>query len=220
MLIHALLVMHIAVLGYWLGAELVINSDFRFMSRAWSMPWEERDRLLDQVLNTDQHVRYALILQAGSGTVLAALMDYLPGGQRLAIAATALMLAWLLLVEATHRLRRSSAGERLAKIDLGLRYLLSAILVSIMLGAALGRLAMPAWLAAKLGLFAGVVLCGVAIRLALIHFYRAWWALRDAGSSERTEAMIRLAYWRATGILILLWLFIAGIVLLSVLKPT
>ena len=79
MLINVLLVLHIAVLGYWLGAEFVINSEFRFVCRAASMPFEERKRLMEHVMDVDQHVRYALVLQVGLGTVLSALLGYFPG---------------------------------------------------------------------------------------------------------------------------------------------
>ena len=63
MIAHTLLVFHIAVLGYWLGSELVINSTYRHVAWAADMPFEQRDRLMDHVMDADQHVRYALLLQ-------------------------------------------------------------------------------------------------------------------------------------------------------------
>lgn len=59
-----ILVFHIAVLGYWLGSELVINSTYRYVSYSRNMPFDERQRLMDHVMVVDQHVRYALVLQA------------------------------------------------------------------------------------------------------------------------------------------------------------
>ena len=72
MLIQAVLVAHIIVVGYWLGSDLVINSTFRYVSRTASLPFEERERLMDHVMDVDQHVRYALILQVWLGTTSAA----------------------------------------------------------------------------------------------------------------------------------------------------
>jgi len=72
-----LLAIHIAVLGYWLGSELVINSTYRYVSYSGDMPFAERARLMEHVMHVDQHVRYALALQATLGTALAALA---PGG--------------------------------------------------------------------------------------------------------------------------------------------
>ena len=74
MLVQALLVAHIAVLGYWLGAELVINSTYRYVSWSAAMPFPERDRLMQHVMDVDQHVRYALVLQAGLWLLIGAIV--------------------------------------------------------------------------------------------------------------------------------------------------
>lgn len=84
MLEQVLLVIHIAVLGYWLGAELVINSTFRYVCYETSVPFTKRSRLMNHVMRVDQHVRYALILQATLGTALAALQGIIPGGETVA----------------------------------------------------------------------------------------------------------------------------------------
>ena len=42
MLLTVLLVAHIAVLGYWLGSELVINSTYRYVSYGRHVPFAER----------------------------------------------------------------------------------------------------------------------------------------------------------------------------------
>ena len=80
MLQKTLLVAHIVVLGYWLGADLVINSTYRYVSWSHGMPFAERSRLMDHVMHVDQHVRYALVLQLALGISLAALNGYLPFG--------------------------------------------------------------------------------------------------------------------------------------------
>ena len=82
---QALLVAHIAVLGYWLGSELVINATYRYVSCADAMPFAERDRLMEHVMHVDQHVRYALVLQAALGTALAVTYGYIPGGRDVAV---------------------------------------------------------------------------------------------------------------------------------------
>jgi len=220
MLLQALLVAHIAILGYWLGSELVINSTFRYVSSSSGMPFAERDRLMDHVMDVDQHVRYALVLQAGIGTVLAALYGLFPGGAPLAIGAAVATVLWLALVEATHRLRRTDAGRRLAALDRRVRYALAAVFVALGMAAVGGAIrAMPAWLGWKLVAFAGVIACGIGIRFALMGFYRTWDEVAREGTSEERERSIRTTYVRATSLLGLLWLFIAVITALSVSKP-
>jgi hypothetical protein len=218
MLLNALRVAHIAVLGYWLGAELVINSTYRYVSWSAGMPFDERDRLMDHVMDVDQHVRYALILQAGLGTVLAALLGYLPGGTALAIGAAVIAAAWLALTEAAHRLRRSPAGKLVATGDRGVRYAAVAALLVLWASVLAGVVALPPWFAWKLLMFAGVIACGIGIRGQLMRFYVTWRRIAADGSSARLERDIRRTYVAATSILVTLWLFIAGMVLLSVYK--
>ncbi len=217
--VQLLLVAHVAVLGYWLGAELVINSTYRYVSRAAAMPFAERDRLMQHVMDVDQHVRYALILQVGLGTALAALLGYAPGGAQLAVIAAVLSVAWLALVEAAHRARQTPAGTGLAALDRAVRYLVIAALLGVAGAAALGEFALPRWLAWKLVLFAGVIACGLGIRVALIAFFRVWGDVARQGSGPALELRVRRTCDRATAVLAVLWLFVTAIVGLSLLKP-
>lgn len=219
MLIQALLVAHVAVLGYWLGADLVINSTYRYVAGASAMPFAERDRLMQHVMDVDQHVRYALVLQAGLGAALAALLGYVPGGALLAVAAALLAAAWLGLIELAHRMRSGPAGKVLAALDRAVRYLAMAILLGLAGAAFLGEADLPRWLAWKLALFAGVIACGLGIRVALIAFFRAWADVARDGSRPALELEVRRACVRATLVLVGLWVLIAAIVGLSVLRP-
>jgi hypothetical protein len=218
-ILQALLVAHIAVLGYWLGSELVINSTFRYVSRSAQMPFAERNRLMDHVMDVDQHVRYALVLQAGLGTILGAQYGYFPGGAATAWSAAVMTLAWLALVEVTHHRRATPAGARLAAFDRGIRWLAIAVLVAVAAAAISGRLSLAPWLAWKMLAFAGVIACGLAIRFWLMRFYRTWAVIRRDGSSEAREREIRAVYLQATRVLGVLWAFIAVITALSIAKP-
>ena len=214
-----LLVAHIAVLGYWLGSELVINSTYRYVSFGSGMPFAERSRLMEHVMHVDQHVRYALVLQFGLGFALAALYGYLPGGPASAWLAGAACVVWLGFVEAVHRLRHAAVGKTLGNIDRVSRYLLMAVLVAIACGLIGGSWNMPLWLRIKLALFAGVMASGVGIRLALISHFRTWKIMAAEGPSDASNAIIRATCIKATSVLLVLWLFIAAIVVVSVCKP-
>lgn len=220
MLPQILLVAHIAVLGYWLGSELVINSTYRYVSYGSGMPFAERSRLMDHVMDVDQHVRYALVLQFGLGFALAALYGYVPGGTGMAIAAGVLAAFWFAFVEIIHHIRTTPAGKRLAAIDRGSRYIIMALLIAIAVGLVGGRWDMPLWLRLKLALFAGVMASGVGIRFALISHFRTWAVMAREGPTDQTNAIIRRTYVKATSVLVLLWIFIAGIVAVSVWKPS
>lgn len=216
---QALLAAHIAVLGYWLGSELVINSTYRYVSYADAMPFAERDRLMEHVMHVDQHVRYALVLQAALGTALAAAYGYVPGGRGVATGALALGALWLVCVEAVHRLRHAAVGRTLAAIDRGSRYVQMALLLALAAGLIGGAWPIPLWLRWKLAAFAGVMASGIGIRFALIAHFRTWATMRQDGATPATNAIIRRTYVVATSVLALLWLFIAVIVALSLWKP-
>lgn len=219
MLLQVILVAHIIVVGYWLGSDLVINSTFRYVSRTPTLPFAERDQLLDHVLDVDQHVRYALVLQLWLGTTLGALYGYLPGGVRLAWIATLLGLAWLALVEATHRLRKRPVGNALGRLDRGLRYLAITVLAVIAVGTFYGYWSISGWLAVKLELLAAVMASGLGIRFELVRYFRVWGSIRTGGSSDELEQQLRGRYASSTAFLVLLWLFVATIVAVSIIKP-
>jgi hypothetical protein len=206
-----LLVLHIAILGYWLGSELVINSTYRFICFRDDLPFAARDALTDHLMDVDQHVRYALILQLTLGVMLMAQAELV--ASELFWIALILGAAWLLLVEVVHRMRKCDMGRKLAAFDRGLRYVVLAGLLGFAIFAEL-----PLWLKLKLAAFAGVMACGVAIRFWLIRHFRVWGDMVRLGPTERGNAIIKRTYWQATATLGFLWLFIALATILAIWK--
>ena len=79
--------------------------------------------------------------------------------------------------------------------------------------------ALAGWLAVKLALFAGVIVSGLGIRFELVHYFAVWNTIRLEGSSEERERLLRRRYKSSTTVLVLLWLLVATIDVVSVLKP-
>ncbi len=123
------------------------------------------------------------------------------------------------VVEVVHRLQAKPLGKSLATLDRRSRYVLIGVLVGIALGLIGGAWSMPAWLRWKLACFAAVMACGVGIRLSLLSHFRTWTAMERDGPSAEANAIVRQVYLRSTAILVLLWFFIAAVVILSVQKP-
>jgi hypothetical protein len=220
MITNVLMVLHIAVLGYWLGSELVINSTFRYACFADDMTFAARDRLMGHVLDVDQHVRYALALQLVLGALLAGELGYIPGGATSMAIVAGLGALWLGFIEVAHRRRQQPAGAHLARFDRLSRYGLMLALAWVTLaGNDMWDWALPLWLRLKIGLFIGVMLCGVAIRFALIALFKAWRQLAADRPEPAAEQTIRRIYWQATRYLLVLWGLILAIVILSVVKP-
>lgn len=208
-----LLAIHIVVLGYWLGSDLVINSEYRFIVHRHDLPVAARQEMTDHLMKVDQHVRYALVLQAMLGTMLLAGLGLLPAS--LGGIALVAGLSWLGLVEATHRTRKSALGLRLALLDRVVRYGLALALLAL----AFTQADWPVWLRLKLGLFAGVIGCGVLIRFQLIRHFTVWSKVLSDGSTPEREASLLATYRRATTILACLWLQVFTIAMLAVLRP-
>ena len=110
------------------------------------------------------------------------------------------------------------SGSTMALIDRMMRYVLISVLVLIFLLSTFGMIALEFWLALKLFFFACVMACGLIIRLFLIKFFKQWAKMKEHGSSESDEVIIRDVYVKATSTLVALWLFIAAIVWLSFVK--
>jgi len=216
---HWVYIAHVAVLGYWLGSELVINSTYRYACYHDELAVPDRLKLMQHVMNVDQHVRFALALQVVLGMILAASLGYLPGGSDLIVVAAMFGAAWIAYIIAVHRLRHRPAGPWLARIDRGLRYLLIAVFLAVGLRVAGTTWPLPDWLRWKLLIFAGVITCGVAIRLILIRQFRSWSSLEQGGPSTALNDDIRRKYWQATSVLGLLWALILAILVLSVTRP-
>ncbi|MDX1517383.1 MAG: hypothetical protein R3288_11115 [Woeseiaceae bacterium] len=217
---HLLIVIHVVVLGYWLGADLVINHTYRYVAYRSDMPTDERAKLMSHVLDVDQHVRYALIIQLTLGLAIAARIGYVPGGNALAYGAGVLALGWLAFIEFVHRLRYSATGRTLATVDRASRYVLIAVLSLFAIGLIGGQWPTPAWLRWKLGLFAAVMACGVGIRLILIEHYRVWAIIERRGATRAANLKLRHIYRRSSAVLALLWILIIAIAALSVAKPS
>ncbi len=214
-----LLVAHIAVLGYWLGSELVINSTYKYVSYSGDMPFAERARLMDHVMHVDQHVRYALVLQAGLGFMLAISYGFIPGGDTVFWTAGISMIAWLAFVEAVHRMSHSNVGIVFALIDRVSRYVLIGLFLALAFQIIGGSWPAPLWLRIKFGLFAGIIASGVGIRFALIAHFRTWKIMAEDGVTDDRNEIIKRTYVKATSVLGLLWIFITAIVIVSIWKP-
>lgn len=219
MLLQILLVAHIGIVGYWLGSELVINSTYRYVCFGAQLPFPERNRMMEHVMGADQHVRYALALQVATGFALATLYGFIPGGSTAAWIAAIFGVLWLAFIETVHRLRHARASRRLGAIDRASRYVLMAVLICISVGVIGRGWGTPGWLRLKLALFAGVMACGVGIRIALIAHFRVWKVMAQNGPDESCNALIRSIYVKATSILGLLWALIICMVVISIWKP-
>lgn len=212
--------LHVLVMGYWIGSDLVVNQLTHFTARSSWLEGGARGRLWDFLLHVDQHPRNALILSMPLGLTLAAWLGLSP------IRGPWLALAWLLSglwfwhMWRVHLRGATPAGQRLRAWDWRIRYLVIA--ASLAAGAASLATGYPFaanWLALKVLLFAGVVACGLGIRYYIREYLKVWPEVLAGRSTPAIEAMLRGSMVRGTWVLALLHAQLWAIGLLGVLKP-
>lgn len=212
--------MHVLVMGYWIGSDLVVNALTHYTASASALSGVERKRLWDFLLDVDQHPRNALIFSVPLGLTLASMLGLVAiHGAGLAIV-WVLCAAWFWFMWVTHWKRNAPTGRVWAKWDWRLRYVLIAAAVGVGLCSLItGRPFAAPWLAWKVLLFGGVLTCGIGIRYYIRKSYAAWpriWAEKPEPGDEK---IVRTAMWHGTYVLWTLWVLLIIIGYLGAAKP-
>jgi hypothetical protein len=212
--------LHVAIMGYWLGSDFVLNALTHYFKNAHSMPVAERLKLWDFLLLVDQHPRNALILSLPLGFHLAADLELSPiKGEWLAVVWVASII-WFIFIWVLHFQVGKPAYRPLSQLDLSLRYGLIFMLFVIGASSVIGHAPLAAkWLGAKVALFALIIACGMGIRYYIAQVYRVLPHLKANGSTPETEAVITHALNWGSYVLYGLWAMIFIIGYLGAAKP-
>lgn len=212
--------LHVLVMGYWIGSDLVINALTHYVVRADGLPPAERKRFWDFLMHVDQHPRNALILSVPIGFTLAQQIGLVHLDDAALIVLWVGSAAWFAQMWVTHWRREAPSGQALAKWDWRIRYVLIAAFVAIgVQSLVLGAPIAAPWLAWKTILFAGVLCCGIGIRHGIRKCYPAWPRIWAGRGTPEDEAQVRKALMQATYVLWLLWTLLFAIGWLGVAKP-
>lgn len=211
---------HIAVWGYWIGSDLVVNQLTHYLTKAERMEGAERDRLWHFLLDVDQHPRNALILTLPLGLTLASLLGIVALGTWGLAILWGLSGVWFAFMWRVHLRGHTAQGPALRTWDVRIRYALIALalIVAIWSLVAHGPIA-AGWVAVKLMLFAGAMAAGIGIRLYIIEFLKAWPQIVTQGSTPEREAAIRGSMRRATWVLVALHAMLLGAAWMGYAKP-
>lgn len=212
--------LHVLVMGYWIGSDLVVNQLTHYTARASGLPGVERKRLWDFLLDVDQHPRNALIFSVPLGLTLASMLGLVAIRGAGLVAVWTLSTLWFWFMWQTHWKHRTPEGRTWAKWDWRLRYVLIAGAVGTGVVSLLtGQPFAAPWLAWKVILFGGVLTCGIGIRYYIRKAYVAWPRIWAGAPDPGDEAIVRSAMWRGTYVLWMLWLLLAVIGYLGAAKP-
>jgi len=192
MIDHLWLLIHVVVLGYWLGTDLAVY----YVSGAISdsrRPPAVRVYAARTMLLLDMVPRSALILTLLSGGMLAAQRWLGLSGSVVLWLWPVLMLAWLALTWQVYR--RGSEARIATRIDWAVRGLVVAacLALAVVLGRGLWSYPVLSWLAVKLVLMAWIILLGLVIRVQLKPFAALFAKVAAGQADEATDrALARL----------------------------
>lgn len=200
-----LTLLHLLGLVYWLGADLGVFYSSFVLSDSSRSP-EVRVSAARILFALDQAPRICMTLMLPLGVHLAAVTGYmqLPGW---AVAAVwALGLGWLAMVLVLHFLGHGRDLRVLTRFDFGFRLVLAAALLAYAGMAIAGQVASATpWAGWKLAIFAGMVLCGLGVRLRLRPFGPAFARLLAGDPSPADNAAIRRSIGGTRPLVVLIW---------------
>lgn len=199
-MITLLLYIHVLALVYWLGGDLGTFLASRYITRG-DLGVEARQTAFAILQECDLGPKLAMPVTLGSGFHLTALYweSLLPAGS---VWATWLLVAiWLALVWAQHV--SHGAGKTLSQVDLALRFL---VVIGVTAVAALAwQSGLPAHVALKMLVFAGLVACGIAVRFALRPFATAYLTMMTDGATAENDQLMAAHLARCRRYVWLIW---------------
>ena len=219
------ILLHIVLMTYWLGGDLGV-----FYSSRWvinpSVPGVARSVALKIMHLADLAPRVCLILMLPSGVTLMAASDFgrdLFLGWPLALV-WAGSLAWLVAMLVSYLRSPARYADLASRADWVVRIavtvaLLATSLYALVVAEPFGVDTNPKWLAAKVGVYALCILCGIMIRVSLKPFGPAFAAMMAGGSTPEAEAAIGGAMKRAMPWVVSIWTLIVVAAFLGVVKP-
>ncbi|MCP5476158.1 MAG: hypothetical protein H7A19_15105 [Rhodanobacteraceae bacterium] len=195
-----LAVVHLLVIGCWLGTDLAV---FFLSGRVVdpAQPMSVRRFCANAMSWLDMLPRTALVLTLASGLAMSMSLQFLPdrhAGAELVWLGSAV---WLLLVWAEYAQRRGRWHAGLAGMDAAIR--LVVVGACIGLAAALWRSA--PWLSAKLAIMALIIALGLIIRWRLRPFSALFAQISNGAGGEQDQARLARLLARVKLPVLLIW---------------
>lgn len=231
LLISVLILVHVLLLTFWLGADLGTFYSSRYVAKPDLSP-PQRLTALKIMAFVDMGPRICLVLFLPSGVSLIA-AD--PLGTSVDVAGISLRgwplvliwlgsLAWLGLVIADHHYGQNPAGALARKLDTIIRVIAVPTLIAFGLYAIVvtdpfGVETNPKWLGAKVALYGLTIGCGIAIRWYLRPFPGGLQKLMTSGSTPEVEDAVGGSIQRALPFVVAIWVLVIVISFLGIAKP-
>ena len=201
------LLIHLLTFVYWVGADLGVFYSARLVVNS-NYSYDTRLAILKILGWIDMIPRYMLLLTFPVGLTLSYFIGLGPQSELYLYTVFFLFLLWIFFVFKIHKKEGTSAGIKMAKIDLYLRIILIIFLFSICIFSFIFNYPFKSeWLIFKVILFACTVICGVGIRITFKPFIEAFQELGVNGSSFLIEEKMKQSLNHAVPFVIGIWVF-------------
>lgn len=214
--IGLLTLLHILVLVYWLGGDLGAFYGSTFLTSP-TRSVGERMLALKILNNIDMAPRSALILALPTGLLLAWMKGWLTLDAYLPVLVVLFCLGWLALAWAVH-LQHGTAGG-LKRLDIMVRWLVLAALLTLGLTGALEIITLPLFIALKLLILAACIALGLVIRKKLAPLASPIVEMNATGATPATDAAIAKVINGTRPVVVILWLCLLGATYLGITTP-
>lgn len=214
-----LVTLHVVLFAYWLGGDFGVFVTSRFIVRP-DLPVAERERFLQALMDIDILPRSAIVLLPVVGIQLAYLRGSMVVAQGIVVAAWLIGLAWLTVVWLAYLNQRSPAGAIWQRVDVIWRVFLIAGLVLTALVSLQGSGPVTSdWVAAKLLVYAALLVVGLYLRVAIRGWREGFRQLRSGNSGPAVEAIFSGARQRSKYAAFVFWALIVVMAWLGIAQP-
>lgn len=198
--------LHIVAMVYWLGGDLGTFYSSRFVVDSKLSP-AQRGTALKIMLGCDQGPKLCMPLIFALGFSMSTYLGVITAPTAVSVGVWVIALLWFANVNYLYFTDNQAAKARIGKIDLVFRIVVVIGLMTVGIQSLVGDNFIHAdWVAIKIMIFAGLVACGVYIRLQLKPFVPAFVQLMTNGSSPEVESTLSTALARCRPAVYLIWL--------------
>jgi hypothetical protein len=210
---------HVFLFVFAIGGDIAVHYIGQYLTRD-KLSLEERLRVRQMRFIVDMSARSALVLLLPVGFTLAQAYGSPISGNWLVTLWMASLL-WLLLVWLVHVNKGTPLGERLGKLDIGIRYAVIIAMASfggycLITGGPIAH----TWLAIKIVLFAVILLNGLWIR-QIVKRWPAAFELVKAGGQDavRGEVLIKELQTKTNRAALCIWILVVLMAFFGEVKP-
>lgn len=197
--------LHLLGFVYWLGGDLGTFYASQFVIKS-ELDKSARVTALDIMMGCDQAPRLCMPLILALGIHLAFAMGYMQISSLWVVLAWIVCMVWVGMVLAIHFGHGKQWFPSLQKFDLNFRYIVIIVLAaSAVYGLVTGKIYQGNWLAVKMLIFVGMMICGLMIRRKLTDFIPAWVKLTTEGPDDAVNAAISKSIMACHPYVYLIW---------------